>query len=112
MGLADVRLIDTANLWLVLLALVVCLIGHSMTFGPQVALYAERFPTELIRASLGNQIGTVFGGGLAPFVTASLLATTHTSWSIAGYIDVLAVINITSIVLMRQQANAGAKELT
>ena len=33
----------------------------------------------------------MFGGGLAPFVTASLLAATHTSWSVAGYIDVLAV---------------------
>jgi hypothetical protein len=54
----------------------------------------------------------VFGGGLTPFVTASLLAATHTSWSVAGYIDVLAVISLTSIVLLRQQANAGAKELT
>jgi hypothetical protein len=47
----------------------------------------------------------VFGGGLTPFVTASLLAATHTSWSVAGYIDVLAVISLTSIVLLRQQAN-------
>ena len=107
-------LIDTANLWLVLLALVVCFIGHSMMFGPQVALYAELFPTELrySGASLGYQVGTVFGGGLAPFATASLLAATHTSWSVAGYIDMLAVISIISIVLLRQQANAGAKELT
>ena len=107
-------LIDTANLWLVLLALVVCFIGHSMMFGPQVALYTELFPTDLrySGASLGYQVGTVFGGGLAPFVTASLLAATHTSWSVAGYIDVLAVVSLISIVLLRQQANAGAKELT
>lgn len=107
-------LIDTANLWLVLLALVVCFVGHSMMFGPQVALYSELFPTEVrySGASLGYQVGTVFGGGLAPFVTASLLATTHTSWSVAGYIDVLAVISLTSIVLLRQQASAGARELT
>ena len=107
-------LIDTANPWLVLIALVVCFIGHSMMFGPQVALYAELFPTDLrySGASLGYQVGTVFGGGLAPFVTASLLAATHTSWSVAGYIDVLAVISITSIVLLRQQANAGAEEMS
>jgi MFS family permease len=106
-------LIDTANLWLMLLALVVCFVGHSMMFGPQVALYAELFPTDLrySGASLGYQVGTVFGGGLAPFVTASLLAATHTSWSVAGYIDVLAVVSAASIVLLRQQANAGAKEL-
>ncbi|MGA5463842.1 MFS transporter [Mycobacterium sp. NPDC050041] len=106
-------LIDTANLWLLLFALVVCFVGHSMMFGPQVALYSELFPTEVrySGASLGYQVGTVFGGGLAPFVTASLLAATHTSWSVAGYIDVLAVISVTSMLLLRRQADAGAKEL-
>jgi MFS family permease len=105
-------LIDTANLGLMLLALVVCFIGHSMMFGPQVALYSELFPADIrySGASLGYQVGTVFGGGLAPFATASLLAATHTSSSVAAYIDVLAVISITSIVLLRHQANAGAKE--
>jgi len=44
-------------------------------------------------------------------VTASLLAATHTSWSVAGYIDVLAAISITSIVLLRQRANSGAKQM-
>ena len=50
-----------ASLWLVLLALVVCIIGHSMMFGPQVALYSELFPTEVrySGASLGYQVGTV-----------------------------------------------------
>jgi MFS family permease len=103
-------LIDTGDLWLVLLALVVCFIGHSMMFGPQVALYSELFPADVrySGASLGYQVGTVFGGGLAPFATAYLLAATHTSWSVAGYITVLAAISITSIVLLRQQANDGA----
>ena len=52
-------LIDTAKLWLVLLALVVCFIGHSMMFGPQVALYSELFPTDVrySGASLGYQVG-------------------------------------------------------
>ena len=54
----------------------------------------------------------MFGGGLAPFITASLLSATDTSWSVAGYIDVLAAISIASIVLLRHQANAGAKEMT
>ncbi|MDO3634973.1 MFS transporter [Mycolicibacterium arseniciresistens] len=106
-------LIDTANLWLMLVALVVCFVGHSMMFGPQVALYSELFPTEVrySGASLGYQVGTVFGGGLAPLVTASLLAATHTSWSVAGYIDALAVISVTSMLLLRRQADAGANEL-
>jgi MFS family permease len=105
-------LIDTANVWLMLVALVVCFIGHSMMFGPQVALYAELFPTAVrySGASLGYQVGTVFGGGLAPFITASLLSATQTSWSVAGYVNVLAAISIASIVLLRQHANADAKQ--
>ena len=39
----------------------------------------------------------MFGGGIAPFATAALLAATHTTWSVAGYITVLAVVSITSI---------------
>jgi MFS family permease len=106
-------LIDTSNLWLMFLALVVCFTGHSMMFGPQVALYSELFPTEVrySGASLGYQVGTVFGGGLAPFVTAALLAATHTTWSVAGYITVLAVISISSIVLLRDLANDGAEKM-
>ena len=106
-------LIDTANLGLMFLALVVCFAGHSMMFGPQVALYSELFPTDVrySGASLGYQVGTVFGGGLAPFATAALLAATHTTWSVAGYIMVLAVISITSIVLLRQLANDGAEKM-
>jgi MFS family permease len=106
-------LIDTANLWLIFLALAVCFTGHSMMFGPQVALYSELFPTDVrySGASLGYQIGTVFGGGLAPFATAALLAATHTSWSVAGYITVLAAVSITSILLLRQQADDGAEKM-
>ena len=106
-------LIDTANLGLMFLALVVCFAGHSMMFGPQVALYSELFPTDVrySGASLGYQVGTVFGGGLAPFATAALLAATHTTWSVAGYIMVLAAISITSIVLLRELANDGAEKM-
>ena len=51
----------------------------------------------------------MFGGGIAPFVTAALLGATHTSWTVAGYISVLAVVSIASILLLRQQATDGAK---
>jgi len=107
-------LIDTANLWLVFLAVAVCFTGHSMMFGPQVALYSELFTSDVrySGASLGYQVGTVFGGGLAPLATAALLAATHTSWSVAAYINVLAIISLISIVLLQHRASAGAKEFS
>jgi Na+/melibiose symporter-like transporter len=106
-------LIDTRSLGLMLLALVVCFTGHSMMFGPPVALYSELFSTDVrySGASLGYQVGAVFGGGVAPFATAALLTATHTTWSVAGYITVLAVVSITSILLLRRQAIEGVAKM-
>jgi hypothetical protein len=85
-----------------------------MMFGPQVALYSELFTSDVrySGASLGYQVGTVFGGGLAPLATAALLAATQTSWSVAAYINVLAIISLISIVLLQHRASAGAKEFS
>jgi hypothetical protein len=55
--------------------------------------------------------GSAVFGGLAPFATAALLAATQTTWSVAGYITVLAAISITTIVLLRQLANDGAEQM-
>lgn len=108
-------LIDTANLWLVFVALVVCFTVHSLMFGPQVALYSELFSTDVrfSGASLGYQVGSIFGGGLAPLITAALLDATKTSWSVAAYMTVLGVISLLSIVALRRRANAaGRRELS
>ncbi|WP_236787693.1 MFS transporter [Amycolatopsis sp. GM8] len=107
-------MIDTRNLWLIFVALFVCFTIHSLMFGPQVALYAELFSTDVrySGASLGYQVGSVFGGGLAPLITAALLDSTKASWSVAAYMTVLGVISLLSIAALRRRANsAGHKEL-
>lgn len=105
-------LIDTANLWLILVALLVCFTVHSMMFGPQVALYSELFSTDVrfSGASLGYQVGSIFGGGLAPLITAALLDATAASWSVSAYMTVLGVISLLSITALRRRANAAARE--
>jgi hypothetical protein len=108
-------LIDTARLGLIFLALFVCFTVHSMMFGPQVALYSELFSTDVrfSGASLGYQVGSIFGGGLAPLVTAALLDATGASWSVAAYMTALGVISLLSITALRRRANAaGQRELT
>ncbi|TQM37029.1 MFS transporter [Pseudonocardia cypriaca] len=105
-------LIDTANLWLIFVALLVCFTVHSMMFGPQVALYSELFSTDVrfSGASLGYQVGSIFGGGLAPLITAALLDATRASWSVAAYMTVLGVISLLSIMALRRRANAAGRE--
>lgn len=106
------RLIDTANLWLIFLGLVVCFTVHSLMFGPQVALYSELFNTDVrfSGASLGYQVGSIFGGGLAPLITAALLDATRASWPVSAYMTVLGVISLLSIAALRRRANAAAGE--
>jgi metabolite-proton symporter len=97
-------LVDTAQPWLVFLALLVGFTAHSLMYGPQAALYAELFPAEVrySGASLGYQLATIFSGGLAPFVMTGLLAATGRSWTVGLYLLVLAVITFFSVYAMAE----------
>ncbi|MFE9006967.1 MFS transporter [Streptomyces sp. NPDC007875] len=103
------EMIDTANLWLIFVALFICFTIHSMMFGPQVALYSELFSTDVrySGASLGYQVGSVFGGGFAPLITAALLDSTKASWSVAAYMTGLGAISLLSILALRRHANSA-----
>ena len=105
-------LIDTANLALIFVAIFVCFVIHSLMFGPQVALYSELFSTDVrfSGASLGYQVGSIFGGGLAPLITAALLDATKASWSVAAYMTVLGLISLLSILSLRRRADAASRQ--
>jgi len=72
-------LVDSGNPGALVLALVV---------------YSEIFTTKVrySGASMGYQIGSVFGGALAPIIATSLLAATGTSLSIGAYMAVICAI--------------------
>lgn len=50
---------------------------HPFMYGPMATLFAELFPPKVrySGASLGYQVGAIFGGGFAPLILTSLLAT-------------------------------------
>lgn len=97
-------LLDTGAIPLFVLAVVVMAIGLSATYGPQAALFAELFATRVrySGASLGYQFGSIFGGGLAPFIATWLYGTTGTSLSITAYMVLVALISLGSILLLRE----------
>jgi MHS family shikimate/dehydroshikimate transporter-like MFS transporter len=61
---------------MMLLAIAVGSIFNNFMYGPQAALMAELFDTEFrySGASLGYQIGAIFGGGFAPIIATALAA--------------------------------------
>jgi metabolite-proton symporter len=87
-------LVDSGNPGALVLALVLGQVFLSMMYGPQAAFYSEIFSTKVrySGASMGYQIGSVFGGALAPIVATSLLAATGTSLAVGAYMALVCAI--------------------
>ncbi len=87
-------LVDSGSPGALVLALVIGQIFLSMMYGPQAAFYSEIFTTKVrySGASMGYQIGSVFGGALAPIIATALLAATGTSFAVGVYMAVICAI--------------------
>jgi hypothetical protein len=108
---------------MIILAVVVALVTHAAMYGPQAALIAELFATELrySGASMGYQVAGVFGGALAPIIAIKLVGWTGSAVSVSWY--VLAMLAITVVALLaapetadtaldRRAARAAARQYT
>ena len=101
-------LLNTRSGVLVLLAIVASLIFHDMQYGPQAALIAESFGTNIrySGAGLGYQLASVFAGGPAPLIAAAILQNTGSSTWISIYIIGCAVVSLIALALMPRRARS------
>jgi MFS family permease len=101
-------LLDTKESVLVLIAIVVSLIFHDMQYGPQAALIAEGFGTNLrySGAGLGYQLASVIAGGPAPLIATKILQSTGSSTGISWYIVGCCVLGLAALMLMPRRAPA------
>lgn len=99
-------LIDTGSPLLITVAISVALVLISLMYGPQAALFAELFPVEVrySGASLGYQIGSVFGGGFAPIIATALFERFRSSGSIAIYMAAMCLVSLASTWMLAQRA--------
>ena len=95
-------LLDTKNSGLVLLAIVLSLVFHDIQYGPQAALIAESFGTNLrySGAGIGYQLASVIAGGPAPLIAAFILEKTKSSTGISWYIIGCCVVAFGALILM------------
>ena len=95
-------LLNTRSSGLVLLAIVISMVVHDMQYGPQAALIAESFGTNVrySGAGIGYQLASVIAGGPAPLIAAAILKTTGSSIGISWYIVGCAVISFAALILM------------
>ena len=106
-------LLNTKSSGLALLAIVVSLIFHDMMYGPQAALIAESFGTNLrySGAGIGYQLASVIAGGPAPLIAAAILEKTGSSTGISWYIIGCCVVSAIALALMpRTQLNREAAQ--
>lgn len=95
----------------VTIAIAVMLVFVSMMYGPQAALFAEMFPKHIrySGASLGYQVGSVFGGGFAPIIATALFAQFASTLSISLYLFAVCAISLICIVALGSRTTAYAK---
>nr|WP_309072409.1 MFS transporter [Arthrobacter sp.] len=108
-------LIDTANIWLLGLGVVVMTVGLGFAYGPMSAMYAEMFPVQVRYSgvSIGYALGAILGGAFAPMVAQALMDTTGWSPSVGIYIIVLSLISIIAVTTVKEPrgTNLRIKEL-
>jgi metabolite-proton symporter len=101
-GFAYFAMLNTGSASLIFIAVVISLVPHDMLYGPQAALIAESFTGRLrySGSSLGYQLASIIAGGPAPLIATWLFGTYHSSFPIAFYIAVCAVITLIATALM------------
>jgi MFS family permease len=105
-------LLNTKESGLILVAIVVSLIFHGMQYGPQAALIAEGFGTNLrySGAGLGYQLASLIAGGPAPLIATKILQKTGSSTGISWYIVGCCVLAFGALLLMPRTAHEPVKE--
>ena len=87
-------MLATASPVIVVVAIVLSLVVHDMSYGPQPAFVAEAFPPHVrySGSSLGYQLSSLTAGGPAPLVATWLLHEYGTIYAVSIYLAGLAVI--------------------
>jgi metabolite-proton symporter len=102
-------LLNTKEAALVLIAIVVSLIVHDIQYGPQAALIAESFGTNLrySGAGIGYQLASVIAGGPAPLIAAAILSHTGSSTWISIYIIACCAFSAVALWLMPRRRESA-----
>jgi metabolite-proton symporter len=102
-------LLNTKTSGLVLLAIVLSLVFHDIQYGPQAALIAESFGTNLrySGAGIGYQLASVVAGGPAPLIAAAILEHTGSSTWISSYMIGCCVVAFVALLLMPRRRESA-----
>lgn len=99
-------LVNTGNIWLILLALVILSVGIGVTYGPISVLYAELFPASVrfSGVSIAYALGAILGGAFAPLIATALVQATGSTISVTWYLVGMTLVGLTGTLLLRDRS--------
>jgi MHS family shikimate/dehydroshikimate transporter-like MFS transporter len=91
----------TGIMVMIIIALV---FGHAMLYSVQASLIPELFGTRLryTGASIGYQLAAPFAGGVAPLIAASLVKWSGSTWPLAVYVTLMALLSLGCVLLLAE----------
>ncbi|MDN5914981.1 MAG: MHS family MFS transporter [Pseudonocardia sp.] len=106
---AFLPLMSTGSLVLIALAIGTSRIASDAMWGPSAALASQVYPPEIrySGSSVGYQLGSIFGGALAPILTTLLLASPLGMPGASAYLVVMVALSGTGAVCASRLARAG-----
>lgn len=77
----------------------------ALMYGPQAALFAELFDTEVrySGATLGYQVGVLLGGGFTPMIATGLFAYFGTSMAVASFMGACCLVSAICVTLLHRR---------
>jgi hypothetical protein len=97
-------LMDTQDLVWVYVAAAGGFVAHGAMFAVQSSFIAELFPAQVryTGSSLGFQLESIFGGGLAPIIAVALLSGTGGTLAVSLYAAAALAITIVCVAVARE----------
>lgn len=98
-------ILEIGTFWGVAGAVAIALSFVALMYGPQAALFAELFDTEVrySGATLGYQVGVLLGGGFTPMIATALFAWVADSMAVAGFMALCCAISFTCVSLLHSR---------
>lgn len=99
-------LVNTGDIVLLTLGLVILTAGLGFTYGPQAALYAELFPASIrfSGVSISYAIGAILGGAFAPTIATALVQATGSTTSVTWYLVGMTLLGLIATLLLRDRS--------
>ncbi|MBK0868967.1 MAG: MHS family MFS transporter [Saccharopolyspora sp.] len=99
-------LLDSGNIALLFLALVLYSVGLGLTYGPQAALNSEMFPASVRYSgiALTYATGAVLGGAFAPMIAQALQSSTGTVHSVGAYLAAVTVVGLVVACVLKDRS--------